>query len=86
MRIVQGGLLIHIADAKTPIRLAENASRPNERVLAASLADLAQYHKASAFEGPLLSLYGLPLQTAISALQRTWRNGPAIYRKSRYHQ
>ena len=69
-RFIQGRLLMHGADAKTPITLVENASRPNERVVATSLADLAQCHRAYAFEGPVLSLYGLPPRTAVSALQR----------------
>ena len=69
-RFIQGRLLMHSADAKTPITLVENASRPNERVVATSLADLAQCHRAYAFEGPVLSLYGLPPRTAVSALQR----------------
>ena len=69
-RFIQGRLLMHGADAKTPITLVENASRPNERMVVISFADLAQCHRAYAFEGPVLSLYGLPPRTAVSVLQR----------------
>jgi uroporphyrin-III C-methyltransferase/precorrin-2 dehydrogenase/sirohydrochlorin ferrochelatase len=60
---------MHGAAAETPITLVENASRPNERVVTTTLADLAQCHQTHAFEGPVLSLYGLSPRAAAPALQ-----------------
>ena len=68
-RFIQGRLLMHGAAAETPITLVENASRPNERVVTTTLADLAQCHQTHAFEGPVLSLYGLLPRAAAPALQ-----------------
>ena len=82
----KGRLLKHGVDAKTSTTLVENASRPKEKVVATSLADLAQCQRAYPFGGPVLSLCGLPPRTAVSALQRIFRNGPVIYSKSRHHQ
>jgi siroheme synthase len=68
-RFIQGRLLMHGAAAETPITLVENASRPNECVVATTLADLAHCHQTHAFEGPVLSLYGLSPRAAVPALQ-----------------
>ena len=68
-RFIQGRLLMHGAAAETPITLVENASRPNERVVTTTLADLAQCHQSHAFKGPVISLYGLAPRAAVPALQ-----------------
>ena len=68
-RFIQGRLLMHGAAAKTPITLVENASRADERVVATTLVDLAQCHQTHAFQGPVLSLYGLPPRDAVQTLQ-----------------
>ena len=61
---------MHGAAAKTPITLVENASRADERVVATTLVDLAQCHQTHAFQGPVLSLYGLsPPLDAVQTLQ-----------------
>ena len=68
-RFIQGRLLMHGAATKTPITLVENASRADERVVATTLVDLAQCHQTHAFQGPVLSLYGLPPRDAVQTLQ-----------------
>ena len=68
-RFIQGRLLMHGAAAETPITLVENASRPNKHVVATTLADLAQCHQTHAFEGPVISLYGLSPRAAVPAMQ-----------------
>jgi len=60
---------MHGAAAETPITLVENASRPNKHVVATTLADLAQCHQTHAFEGPVISLYGLSPRAAVPAMQ-----------------
>ena len=75
---------MHGAAAKTPITLVENASRADERVVATTLVDLAQCHQTHAFQGPILSLYGLPPVTQCKLCNTScigiWRNGPTVHR------
>ncbi len=62
-RFIQGRLLMHGADADTPVSLIENVSRPDERVIAATLATLPE--AAAQLAGPAVILYGLsPRRTA----------------------
>ncbi|MDP5216565.1 uroporphyrinogen-III C-methyltransferase [Ruegeria sp. 2205SS24-7] len=67
-RFIQGRLIMHGAVRNTPITLVENASRPDQRVLATTLdrlpADLAQ----ADMNGPALTLYGLAPREAVQAL------------------
>lgn len=56
-RFIQGRLLMHGADAHTPVTLVEYASRPAERVVATTLADLPR--EAEVLTGPAVILYGL---------------------------
>lgn len=56
-RFVQGRLLMHGADATTPVTLVENVSRPDQRILAADLGTLAE--AAADLDGPAVILYGL---------------------------
>lgn len=58
-RFISGRLLMHGAAPDTPVTLVENASRPNERVLATTLADLPDALADAGFDGPALTLYGL---------------------------
>ena len=67
-RFWQGRLLMHGADGATPVTLVENASRPDQRIIATRLdrltADLAQ----AAPLGPVLTLFGLAPAKAVATL------------------
>jgi uroporphyrin-III C-methyltransferase len=65
-RFVQGRLLMHGAAADTPVTLVENVSRPDQRIVAATLATLPE--AAQALDGPAVILYGLAPRQAASAL------------------
>lgn len=58
-RFVQGRLLIHGTDANTPITIVENASRPDQRILATSLGTLVHTIDDEELKGPLVMLIGL---------------------------
>ncbi len=58
-RFIQGRLLMHGADPATPVTIIENASRPDERVVATTLGGLAQDLSAAGITGPALTFYGL---------------------------
>ncbi len=64
-RFIQGRLLMHGADADTPITLIENASQPSQRIVATTLAELTTAHSETAFSGPVLTLYGLAPRAAL---------------------
>jgi uroporphyrin-III C-methyltransferase/precorrin-2 dehydrogenase/sirohydrochlorin ferrochelatase len=58
-RFVQGRLLMHGASPATPVTVIENASRPDQRVLATSLAELEPMLTAAALTGPAIVFLGL---------------------------
>jgi uroporphyrin-III C-methyltransferase len=64
-RYVQGRLLMHGADPATPVTLVENASRPDQRIVATTLAALPA---AADLAGPAVILYGLAPRAAVTAL------------------
>lgn len=66
-RFIQGRLMMHGADANTPVTLVENVSRADERVLAATLATLAD--AVISLSGPAVILYGLAPRQSSTALQ-----------------
>jgi uroporphyrin-III C-methyltransferase len=66
-RFIQGRLMMHGAAADTPVTLIENVSRPDQRVIAASLATLPE--AAQALQGPAVILYGLAPRQAASDLK-----------------
>lgn len=62
-RFIQGRLMMHGAAPATPATLIENVSRPDQRVIAATLATL--HEAAQALAGPAVILFGLaPRQAA----------------------
>ncbi|MFN0113137.1 MAG: uroporphyrinogen-III C-methyltransferase [Paracoccaceae bacterium] len=65
-RFLQGRLMMHGADPSTPVTLVENASRPDERILSATLATLPAV--AEAATGPAVILLGLAPRRAAPAL------------------
>ena len=65
-RFIQGRLMMHGADPATPITIAENVSRPDQRILAATLATLAK--AVAGLSGPAVILFGLAPRQARAAL------------------
>jgi siroheme synthase len=60
--------MMHGAAPDTPVTLVENVSRPDQRIVAATLATLPD--AAQALEGPAVILYGLkPRQAAATLTQ-----------------
>ena len=67
-RFLQGRLLMHGAPAATPVSIVENASRPNQRTVASTLATLASDLDAAELTGPAILLYGLAPRAAEARL------------------
>lgn len=65
-RFIQGRLMMHGADAATPVTLVENVSRPDQRIIAATLATLPA--AAEQADGPAVILLGLAPRAASLAL------------------
>lgn len=65
-RFVQGRLMMHGAARDTPVTLIENASRPDQRMLEATLATLPD--AAATLSGPVITLYGLAPRRAAQSL------------------
>ena len=63
-RFIQGRLLMHGASPLTPITVVENASRTDERIIATTLAHLAQDLTEADLDGPALTLLGLAPRAA----------------------
>jgi len=64
-RFVQGRLLMHGADRLTPVTLIENASRPDQRIIPATLETLAD---VTAVTGPAVIFIGLAPRDAANSL------------------
>jgi uroporphyrin-III C-methyltransferase len=68
-RFIQGRLLMHGATPSTPITIVENASRTDQRIVAATLATLPAVLTEAGITGPALLMYGLaPRDAAVTAL------------------
>ena len=65
-RFIQGRLLMHGAGGATPVTVIENAPRPDQRILATTLADLARDLADADLTGPALTLIGLAPRAAIA--------------------
>ena len=63
-RYVQGRLMMHGASPDTPVTLVENAARPDERILATTLADWPAALTDAALSGPALTFLGLAPRAA----------------------
>lgn len=64
-RFLQGRLLMHGAAPETPVTVVENASRPDERVIATRLSCLPE--AVAGLTGPAVLLYGLAPRAAAAA-------------------
>ncbi len=67
-RFVQGRLMMHGADGATPVTLVENASRPDQRILASRLDCLPGDLTEAGLLGPVLMLYGIAPARAAAPL------------------
>ncbi|MDJ0822780.1 MAG: siroheme synthase CysG [Paracoccaceae bacterium] len=67
-RFIQGRLLMHGANPATPVSAVENASRPDQRILSTSLAQLPADLATAQLTGPALVLLGLAPRDAATAL------------------
>ncbi|WP_306116582.1 MULTISPECIES: uroporphyrinogen-III C-methyltransferase [unclassified Roseovarius] len=67
-RFIQGRLLMHGADSTTPVTVVENASRPDERILASTLGTLPADLADAGMNGPALTLFGLAPRAARATL------------------
>ena len=67
-RFVQGRLMMHGAAPDTPATIVENVSRPDQRVVSATLDTLAQAVRL--IDGPAVILYGLAPRHAAPALSQ----------------
>ncbi|WP_425090558.1 siroheme synthase CysG [Tropicimonas sp. S265A] len=65
-RFLQGRLLMHGAAAETSVSIVENISRPDQRIVAATLGDLSD--KASDLTGPAVLFLGLGSEAAAQAV------------------
>ncbi len=63
-RFIQGRLMMHGADRATPVTVIENASRPEQRIIGTTLADLPQTLTDADMTGPALMFYGLAPRAA----------------------
>ena len=66
-RFIQGRLMMHGADADTPVTVVENVARPDCRIIAATLATLPE--AVAQADGPAVLLYGLAPRRAHSSLK-----------------
>ncbi|SHL52719.1 uroporphyrinogen-III C-methyltransferase [Roseovarius marisflavi] len=69
-RFIQGRLIMQGADRATPITVIENASRPDQRILATTLDALPSALSKADITGPAIMFYGLsPRETQASLAQ-----------------
>lgn len=69
-RFIQGRLIMQGADRATPVTVIENASRPDQRILATTLDALPNALTEADITGPALMFYGLrPRETQASLAQ-----------------
>jgi uroporphyrin-III C-methyltransferase len=66
-RYIQGRLMMHGADAATPLTVVENVSRPDQRVWEGDLARLTEL--AAKATGPAVILFGLAPRRSHAALE-----------------
>lgn len=65
-RFIQGRLMMHGASGATDITLVENVSRPNQRIIGTSLAQLPE--AVALCDGPAVILFGLAPRAASHSL------------------
>ncbi|WP_294611812.1 siroheme synthase CysG [uncultured Roseovarius sp.] len=69
-RFIQGRLIMHGAERTTPVTVIENASRPDQRILATTLDMLPNALAEANITGPALMFYGLSPRAAQVSLNQ----------------
>ncbi len=69
-RFIQGRLMLHGADPETPVTAVENASRPEQKIVAAPLRRLPEALAEAGIGGPAILFLGLAPRGALEALER----------------
>jgi uroporphyrin-III C-methyltransferase/precorrin-2 dehydrogenase/sirohydrochlorin ferrochelatase len=72
-RFVQGRLMLHGAAPETTVTIIENASRPEEKRVSATLGDMCDRLRAAGVAGPAIIFIGLPARRAQAAEMETRR-------------
>jgi siroheme synthase len=72
-RFVQGRLMLHGASPKTPVTIIENASRPEENRVSATLGELCEHIIEAGIAGPAIIFIGLQARRSRSAQSGTRR-------------
>jgi len=67
-RFFQGRMLMHGADAATPVTIVENASRTNQTILSTTLGSLEPTLTNADLKGPALVLFGLAPRAALDVV------------------
>jgi uroporphyrin-III C-methyltransferase/precorrin-2 dehydrogenase/sirohydrochlorin ferrochelatase len=70
-RFIQGRLIMHGADRATPVTVIENASRPDQRILATTLDRLPADLAKAAITGPALTFLGLAPRAAEAQIDQS---------------
>lgn len=68
---IRGRLLMHGADPTTPVSAVENASRPEQKIVAATIATLPEALAAAGLRGPAILFLGLAPRAAAGAVTST---------------
>jgi uroporphyrin-III C-methyltransferase/precorrin-2 dehydrogenase/sirohydrochlorin ferrochelatase len=68
-RIIQGRLLLHGADSKTPVSVVENASRASEIILSTTIGELPDDLVANNIKGPAVVMIGYDVRSAHAKLK-----------------
>ena len=68
-RFVQGRLLMHDADAETPVTAIENASRPEQKIVSATLSTLPDVLTSAGITGPAILFLGLSPREAMEVAE-----------------
>ena len=69
-RFIQGRLLMHGTDPKTPISITEYSSRTNQRIIEARLDNLAETLRTQTVSRPALTLFGLAARKAALQIEK----------------
>ncbi len=69
-RFVQGRLMLHGASPETPVTIIENASRPGEKRVSATLREMCERISEAGITGPAIIFIGLPARRARTGAER----------------
>ena len=67
--LLSGRLLMHGADAKTPVTIMENVSRANQKTLVSTIGDLPNMADQAGHDGPVILMLGLEPSQAKTAIK-----------------